>query len=254
MTFADSANKTLYAHWTKKSYTLTLNANGGTVAPKSVKVPAGAAYSEYLVTPTHKDGNKVFGGWFTKKTKGERVRGTDVCTATRTLYAHWGEKYTIKFDMNGGGTRDSITTGYGVNLWEVVYPPDVRTGYTFSGWEATGHNTSTALYSVTSGVAKTMGSSTITVPEDEPRNITVSFCDLNKGVKGDNETTLKALWTAIPVSSRLMSSASPSKDEADEHENDVKNTEEKTAEENTVEKATKKKSKRKSKRKTRMEG
>jgi uncharacterized repeat protein (TIGR02543 family) len=151
--------------------------------------------------------------------------------------------------MNGGDSRESFVTTYGTNSWNPV-PAGVRAGYTFSGWEVTGHNTETAQYSITSGTSVPMSSSPCTISYSG----TVSFCNLNKGVEDDNETTLKALWTAIPVSTRLMSSASPSKDEADEHENDVKKTEEETTAENTVEKETKKKSKRKSKRKTRTEG
>ena len=77
MTFADEENKTLYAHWTKKTCTVKFNANGGSVSPKSVKVPKGSAYSGYLVTPSHED--KIFMGWYTKKTDGEKVLDTSIC-------------------------------------------------------------------------------------------------------------------------------------------------------------------------------
>lgn len=59
-TFADlQENKTVYAKATAKTYTITLNANGGTLTETTVTVTYGQAYT--LAVPVHDD--YPFGGW-----------------------------------------------------------------------------------------------------------------------------------------------------------------------------------------------
>ena len=57
--------------------------------------------------------------------------------------------YELDFDLGGGGTRESAYVNLGE--WYRVQPPSC-VGYRFTGWTCTGHNTSTAKYSKTSGV------------------------------------------------------------------------------------------------------
>lgn len=79
---------TLYAHWKGKTYTVTFDANGGTVSTTSDTVTYGKKYYS-LPSPTRK-GYK-FDGWYTKKDGGTKVESdTTVTTAAdHTLYAHW---------------------------------------------------------------------------------------------------------------------------------------------------------------------
>lgn len=56
---------TLYAHWKGKKYTVTFDANGGTVSPASDTVTYGKKYYS-LPTPT-RTGGYTFDGWYTKK-------------------------------------------------------------------------------------------------------------------------------------------------------------------------------------------
>ena len=80
-----TGNKTLYAQWTVKQYTVTFNANGGTVSPASQKVNYCATYS--LPTPTWS--GHTFKGWYTAKTGGTKVTSPAKCTGNVTLYARW---------------------------------------------------------------------------------------------------------------------------------------------------------------------
>lgn len=89
---------TLYAKWTAKRYTVTFEANGGTVEPGSKTVTYDEAYGE-LPAPTR--AGYDFAGWFTAQTDGTQVRADDkvAITADQTLYARWTEgetTYTVK--------------------------------------------------------------------------------------------------------------------------------------------------------------
>ena len=78
-------NKTIYAQWTAKQYTITFNANGGSVSPASQKVDYCATYT----LPTPAWGGHTFDGWYTAQTGGTRVSSPAKCTGNATLYAHW---------------------------------------------------------------------------------------------------------------------------------------------------------------------
>ena len=55
-------NHTLYAHWTRATYIVTFNANGGSVSPTTKTVTVGSTYGD-LPTPTRE--GYTFVGWFT---------------------------------------------------------------------------------------------------------------------------------------------------------------------------------------------
>ncbi len=87
------------AKYTAKKYTITFNANAGSVTESSKEVTYDQAYSE-LPTPTKNGYNFV--GWFTSKTGGTQVTSSTIVkiTAAQTLYARWSAKtditYTVK--------------------------------------------------------------------------------------------------------------------------------------------------------------
>lgn len=85
-----TGDKTFYAKWTANKYTVTFDANEGTVTPESQTVTYDGTYGE-LPTPT-RSGYK-FLGWFTDLTGTDRVTADNKVsiTANQTLYAHWAE-------------------------------------------------------------------------------------------------------------------------------------------------------------------
>ncbi len=98
---------TLYAHWIGKKYTVTLDANGGTVSMASRTATYG---SEYPALPALTREGYTFDGWYTQKTGGTKVDDNTTVTtaANHTLYAHWHltpalAPYDVKLEMDATG-------------------------------------------------------------------------------------------------------------------------------------------------------
>lgn len=80
----------IYSKWTKEGsatteYTITFNANGGTVSPESQTTKDGKL--ETLPTPARS--GYTFEGWYTAASGGDLVSKDKTFTADTTLYAHW---------------------------------------------------------------------------------------------------------------------------------------------------------------------
>ena len=116
-----TGNQTLYAQWRANTYTVTFNANGGSVSTGSKSVTYGGTYGT-LPTPT-KSGNR-FDGWFTAATGGTQVAtGTKVSiTSNQTLYAHWTViEYTVTLErgnFSAYGSRVYSRTSSAYNKWQ----------------------------------------------------------------------------------------------------------------------------------------
>ncbi len=103
--YSTTSNKggtyTYYAKFTPNEYTVTYDANTGSVNPASKKVTFDGTYGD-LATPT-KTGY-TFAGWYTAKNGGTQVTSsTKVTTASNhTIYAHWtANTYYVAFNGNG---------------------------------------------------------------------------------------------------------------------------------------------------------
>ena len=126
---------TLYAKWTANQYTVTFNANGGSVSPAVKTVTYDSAYGD-LPSPTRT--GYTFDGWFTAASGGTQVTSSTkvAITAAQTLYAHWTAKtYTVTFNANASGVTvspSSKTVTYDSTYGDL--PSPTRTGYTFGGW------------------------------------------------------------------------------------------------------------------------
>jgi uncharacterized protein (TIGR02145 family)/uncharacterized repeat protein (TIGR02543 family) len=128
---------TLYAHWiyTGVHYTVTFDANDGTVDPPTEETDVGGKLQD-LPTP-ERDGY-AFKGWYTEKSSGTEVTTSTVFNSAATVYAQWILKtesmYTVTFEPHGGiVTPKSGTTGEDGRLL-VPLPTPKREGYTFIGW------------------------------------------------------------------------------------------------------------------------
>lgn len=133
-TVVTTADKhTLYAHWTRISYEVKFDANGGIGTCKPINVFHGDTYGEL---PTLTREGYEFAGWFTAEKDGTLVTADTVVTASHTLYAHWtAKKYTVTFDANGGTVTPAdaeMTATYGNPYGKL--PEPTRKGYTFVGW------------------------------------------------------------------------------------------------------------------------
>lgn len=81
-------NQTLYAHWIPNKFTVTFNANDGTVSTPSKCL----TYGDSIGTmPTPIRDYYTFDGWYTQENGGEKVAESTVYSVASdvTLYAHW---------------------------------------------------------------------------------------------------------------------------------------------------------------------
>lgn len=128
-----SEDQLLYAHWSIKNFTVTFDANEGTVTTTSKEVPYNTNYGEL---PTAERTGYTFKGWYTEKEDGTQVTNTSIYTDIddQTLYAHWEAKsYTVTFNANGG-TVSTTTKTYKFDNPYSNMPTPTRSGYTFGGW------------------------------------------------------------------------------------------------------------------------
>jgi uncharacterized repeat protein (TIGR02543 family) len=109
-------NTTLYAKWTENTYTLTFDAQSGTVAPASKSIASGAAVGA-LPTPTRS--GYTFGGWYTAP-NGAGIRCTEATVynilGNTTLYAKW----------TAGSTGVSAPLSASVRLYPNPFTAEVR--------------------------------------------------------------------------------------------------------------------------------
>ena len=102
-----------YAKFSPKNYTLTYDANNGTVSPATKTVKFDAAYGD-LPTPTRT--GYTFAGWYTAASGGNAVTtSTTMTTEGDTIYAHWtANTYDVIFNGNGStsGSMSNQTFTY----------------------------------------------------------------------------------------------------------------------------------------------
>jgi uncharacterized repeat protein (TIGR02543 family) len=131
ITFA--ADTVLFARWTPITYTITYDANTGTVSAPTASFIYGGSIT--LLTPT-KTGH-AFSGWYDTITAGIKIAdgGVNYSTAaSRTLYAQWAiNSYTYTYNANGGSVDTStVTYIFGDAAITLRTPP--RSNYQFDGW------------------------------------------------------------------------------------------------------------------------
>ena len=93
-----------YARYLNGVYTMSFDANGGTVSEGSKTIYYGEAVGT-LPTPTRT--GFTFGGWYTAKTDGTKITAATVSSfdANTTVYAHWTvNAYTVEWDTGTGYT------------------------------------------------------------------------------------------------------------------------------------------------------
>ncbi|NCC85497.1 MAG: hypothetical protein EOM03_15425, partial [Clostridia bacterium] len=134
-----TADQTLYAQWTAKTYTITFDSNGGTTLAVNQKtVTYGSVYGDM---PVPEKTGYTCSGWFTAKSGGIPISSTDTVamTADQTLYAQWSaNSYWVSFNGNGAtsGTMISQSLRYDAAT-KLKANSYIRLGYEFAGWAKT---------------------------------------------------------------------------------------------------------------------
>ena len=156
-----TSNRTLYAKWTKKTYTISYNENGGTRKTDGNYPTTYQVDDDYTISPVVR-GNDMFGGW-KDEDKGEMLVNNKVpSTAPRnlSLIAVWDVAYKITFNT---GTSE-VTAPRDIDTYvstPVTLPTLTRTYYSLTGWK-------------------------------DPNNVVYTP---GASYQGDKDVTLTAVWT-----------------------------------------------------------
>ena len=167
---------TVYAKATPKNYTITYDANGGSVTPATETVTYDAEYT--LATPTHEKTYMQFVGW--KNAEGNIItNGTWKTDNDIQLTAEWKdgrEVFTITFAQAGQETK-TFTVKEGESFTDIPEPA-AKTGYNVV-WDKT--EFSNVTEDITVNAVETAKTYTITfttdkgtIPDDK-KTITVTY-------------------------------------------------------------------------------
>ncbi|MDE5721357.1 MAG: InlB B-repeat-containing protein [Clostridia bacterium] len=149
----DTGNKTFYAKWTAKTFSVTFELNGGMLLGELDSY----TYLKGAELPSAEKTGYVFVGWYENEGfNGEAVRVIgDSDSGDKTFYAKWNaNKYGLTLNTNGGTLKTNVTE-YSYGTYYELPEPE-RTGYRFLGWytQNEGGNRVTAISATDSG-AKT---------------------------------------------------------------------------------------------------
>ena len=130
-----TGDKTFYAKWTAKSYTITYNLNDGTPA-------IGSSYTieDNITLPTSTRKGYTFDGWYETENITDESESVEKIlqgsTGNRVFYAKWSLiEYAITYELNGGEFAGSSVKSYTIESDRIDLPTNVtRAGYTFDGW------------------------------------------------------------------------------------------------------------------------
>ncbi len=136
-TKVSAGSRTLYAHWSAKSATVSFNAGGGSGSMATRQLTGSASLPVNAFT---RDGH-VFIGWATRN--GGPVAYANAASAKNlvsaggnvTLYAVWAKKtYKVKFYANGGKGKMAVQTFTYGKAKKLSANKFKRSGYVFKGW------------------------------------------------------------------------------------------------------------------------
>jgi len=133
----------------ESGYTITFNANGGSVSPAYGTTPVGGG-TVSLPNPTRN--GYTHNGWFTATTGGTAVTTNTVFSANTTIYARWTPTpYNITYDLDGGINNAQNPATYNIESSTItLYNPN-KSDYTFDGWYSNASFTGTRITSIPTG-------------------------------------------------------------------------------------------------------
>ena len=125
---------TYYAHWKPVVYTVTFNANGGSLESASAtrKVENGSKVGD-LPKPTRSGYSCI--GWFTAASGGTKISKDTVISGNVTYYAHW-DTATYALTLKPNNTKYGTVSGGGKfhEGEDATIQAKAKKGYVFGGW------------------------------------------------------------------------------------------------------------------------
>ena len=159
-TYSANAAVILYAVWQINTWTVTLNANGGTngsVTSFTKTYGVSASFPTSAQSPTRS--GYTFLGWGTSATSTSvtyAASATYSANSGGTFYAIWRKQLTLSYNANDGSGAPSSSSQYVYNAatsytFTVSSTAPTKSGYTFLGWSTSSTATS-ASYSANSTI------------------------------------------------------------------------------------------------------
>ena len=157
------------------AYTVTYNANSGTVSPASEQVIENGHPS--FPTPTRSGYN--FKGW---QVNGSGTAYTNpenyTVTGDVTFVASWAAVYTVTFNANGGSSTPASQSVEDGSTFTFPSAPGTKTHYSFDGWTSTGDEPYYAAGATSPAVT---GNITYTAHWTEDAKYTVTYSAASPG-------------------------------------------------------------------------
>lgn len=119
----------MYAYWSNKAITITLDPRSGTLSERSIK----AEYDkEYGTLPTPERKGYTFEGWYTSASGGNRVTESTVCKDEKdaTLYARWAKIYVTNITLSKNANETTYYIGDTVKVAGAVITATYNDGST----------------------------------------------------------------------------------------------------------------------------
>ena len=186
--------------YTRKTSTITYNANGGTGAPATQTKYYGYNINLSNEVPT-RDGY-TFAGWgtYSGDTTADYLPGALITgNGYLTLYAVWNQNaYTVSYNANGGSGAPASQTKYHGTALTLRSTVPSRSGYKFLGWSTSSTATS-PTYTAGGSYTANANATLYAVWEKNPTQYTVSY-NANGG-SGAPASQTKSENVAITLSS-----------------------------------------------------
>lgn len=127
-----TGNRSFTAVWKENAtHTITLKAGNG---DKDSAIPVKDQKTAGALPSPEREGYR-FDGWFTEKTGGNKVTGTEVITEDATYYGHWTAiSYHMSYDLAGGVLDGENPSFYTVEDSFTLKNP-TKDEYIFAGWK-----------------------------------------------------------------------------------------------------------------------
>ncbi len=153
---AVKSDTTLYAYWTKNTYNITYDYDGGSLGSGVTNPATYQVDTETFTLNNPSKSGYTFLGWTGSNgtTPQTTVQVTKGSTGDKSFTANWNkDTYTITYDYADGELPSGQTNpaSYQVDTATITLKNPTKTGYTFAGWVGTGLTTATMTVTIPQG-------------------------------------------------------------------------------------------------------